>query len=54
MDYIEFKLWKAGLFVLAAFIWGIWCGITGRSLDPQEWGPSDNPTGAKPGRSEGP
>jgi hypothetical protein len=34
MDYIEFKLWKAGLLIFAAFVWGLYCGITGRPLGP--------------------
>jgi len=27
MDYIEFKLWKLLVFVLIAFIYGIWRGL---------------------------
>jgi hypothetical protein len=30
MDYIEFKLWKLAVIVLAAFLYGIWRGLTGR------------------------
>jgi len=33
MDYIEFKLWNAGLLVFAAFVWGLYCGLTGRHLN---------------------
>ena len=32
MEFTTFLLWKAGLLVLAAFIWGIFCGITNRPL----------------------
>ena len=32
MDYTEWMLWKAGLVVLAAFCWGVFCGVTGRPL----------------------
>jgi hypothetical protein len=34
MDYIEFVLWKAGALVLAAFVWGLYCGLTGQPLTP--------------------
>lgn len=33
MDFIELKLWKAGAFVLLAFVWGVLCGMTGRELN---------------------
>lgn len=41
MDYLEFALWKLGLFGLAAFVWGVFCGLNGLSLrgEPLE-GPS--------------
>jgi len=29
-DYLEFKLWKLVAFVVAAFIYGLWRGLTGR------------------------
>lgn len=31
-DYLSFMLWKAGLLVLAAFLWGLFCGLSGRSM----------------------
>ena len=32
MDYLDFALIKLGLFGLAAFVWGIFCGLNGRNL----------------------
>lgn len=32
MDYLEFKLWKAGVLVFLALCWGIWRGFTGQPL----------------------
>jgi hypothetical protein len=29
-DFIEFKLWKLAAFVVLAFAYGIWRGLTGR------------------------
>lgn len=29
MDYIEFKLWKAGAMLVIVFLYGIWRGIRG-------------------------
>lgn len=34
MDYTEYLIAKAGLIVLAAFAWGLFCGLTGRSMRP--------------------
>jgi hypothetical protein len=30
MDYLEFRLWKLAVFVLLAFLYGIWRGFKGR------------------------
>ena len=32
MTHIEYVLWKALALVVLAFIWGIYCGVTGRPL----------------------
>lgn len=32
MEFTDFMLWKAGAIVAAAFVWGLFCGITGRPL----------------------
>jgi hypothetical protein len=32
MDYVEFLIWKAIVLTIAAFIWGLYCGVTGRPL----------------------
>jgi len=45
MDYIEFKFWKLGALILAAFVWGIFCGVTGRPLTGRR-------RGQEPGQSE--
>ena len=47
MDYIEFMLWKAGLLVLCAFIWGLYtgfngCSLSGELLDKPPAGPAAN------------
>lgn len=33
MSYIEFKLMKAAALVFLAFVWGVFCGMTGRGLN---------------------
>jgi hypothetical protein len=38
MDFIQFKFWKAAVFVLAAFVYGLYRGFIGQSLKP---GPND-------------
>jgi hypothetical protein len=38
MDYLDYLWVKAGLLVLAAFVWGIFCGLNGRNL---RWEPLD-------------
>lgn len=32
MSYIEYMLWKAGILMVLAFLWGLFCGLTGRSM----------------------
>lgn len=32
--YLTYKLWKFGVLVLLALLWGIYCGFTGRSMQP--------------------
>lgn len=32
MSFLDYLLIKAALFIGAAFVWGIFCGLTGRSL----------------------
>lgn len=41
MSYIEFVLWKSLAFVMLAFLWGLFCGLTGRNLRGQR--PDDLP-----------
>lgn len=31
-DYLEFKLWKAGIFLLMVAVWGFYCGVKGWDL----------------------
>ena len=50
MSYLELKLWGAGAFVLAAFVWGLCCGLTGRPLGRER---PDIRTAQPPGQ-EGP
>lgn len=33
MDYMEFRLWKAGVLVFLAFCWGLWRGFIGLPLE---------------------
>jgi hypothetical protein len=42
MEYIDFVLWKALALVVAAFIYGLWRGLTGRPLGQAR---SDTDTG---------
>lgn len=35
MDYLDWMLLKAGLFLIAAFVWGFWCGKNGLELNGQ-------------------
>lgn len=32
MGFVEFMLAKAAVVVVLAFAWGVYCGLTGRSL----------------------
>jgi len=50
MDYTDWLLLKAGVVLLAAFLWGVWCGITGRPLWLEQSGTADaaTPTDAAP------
>lgn len=36
MDFIEFKMWKLGALAGVAFLWGIYCGFTGRDLTVEQ------------------
>jgi hypothetical protein len=44
MEISEFMIWKALVMVALAFIWGIYCGFTGRPLGRE---PRDSPTDAQ-------
>lgn len=48
MDYIDYVLLKSGIFLLVVFVWGIYCGATGRPLQP---GPRDKQAGEARGSS---
>ena len=37
MEFTDWLIIKFIVLVIAAFIWGIYCGATVRPLDPQEW-----------------
>jgi hypothetical protein len=45
MDYLDYKLAKAGVLVLMAFCWGIWRGISGQPLSR---GQSDTQSSTSP------
>ena len=32
MEYLDYMLWKLAGMALLAFVWGVFCGITGRNL----------------------
>lgn len=49
MEFTDFMLWKAGIFVGAAFVWGLFCGITGRPLGRER---HDSQTGKPQGSSK--
>ena len=34
MEFTDYMIWKAIALVAAAVVWGIYCGFTGRSLQP--------------------
>lgn len=37
MDYVDFMLWKLLALAIIAFVWGLFCGISGLPLDPRDW-----------------
>lgn len=37
MTYVEFLVVKALVLLVAAAVWGFWCGFNGLPLDPREW-----------------
>lgn len=39
MDYTDYLIVKFIVLVVGAFVWGIYCGVTGRPLGP---GPRDS------------
>ena len=41
MEFTDYMLWKAGAMVLAAFVWGVYCGLTGRELSGEPEQPKD-------------
>jgi hypothetical protein len=43
MDYSDYLWIKFGLVVFAAFIWGIYCGLTGRPLGREQTDKSQSP-----------
>jgi hypothetical protein len=51
MEFTDYMLWKAGALVLAAFVWGIFCELTGRPLGGE---PSDSQTAATQEKLEKP
>jgi hypothetical protein len=32
VDYVDFLFWKLIVICVLAFVWGVYCGATGRSL----------------------
>lgn len=47
MSYLEYKIAKAALVLLAALVWGIYCGFTGRPLSPERSDKSEPPERSK-------
>lgn len=43
MDYTDWLLLKAGALALAAFVWGVYCGATGRPLSGRRLPNSKSP-----------
>ena len=43
MEFTDYLLWKAGILIAGAFVWGIYCGVTNRPL-----GRAQNDTQAAP------
>lgn len=50
MDFLDYMWAKLAFFVIAAFVWGIYCGVTGRPLGGA---PRDSQAGEAQGRSKG-
>lgn len=42
MEISDYMLWKAIIIVIGAFLWGLYCGLTGRSM---RLGPPDSQAG---------
>lgn len=40
MDYLDYMLAKAAVMIALAFVWGVFCGFTGRNLRGQRQGRS--------------
>lgn len=40
-DYMTFVLWKAGVLCVLAFVWGVYCGATGRPLGREQTADQD-------------
>lgn len=51
LDYIDFMLWKAGVLCVAAFGWGIYCGVTGRPLGLGQHEEDSSPAGREPAKT---
>ena len=49
MEFSDYLIWKAVIIVIAAFIWGLYCGLTGRSM---RLGPPDNQAAQSQGSPE--
>ena len=45
MDYTDWLWFKFWLFIVAAFVWGLWRGITGQPLEPGPHGTETDPAG---------
>lgn len=44
MDYLDYMLAKAAVMIVLAFVWGVFCGFTGRNLRGQRQGQSEADT----------
>ncbi len=51
MEFTDYMLWKALAIVAAAFVWGLYCGLTGRPLGRER---PDNQAAQDQGSVEGP
>ena len=36
MDLTDYMLWKLAVLTVLAFVWGMFCGLTGRSLSGEK------------------